>query len=220
MPRPLKFVILILLVLTLVPLALLSRARHSKSHKPRIHLISDMDNQPKFRTQSADPMFADGRAMRPVIEGTVAVGDLAADDHFYRGKVGTDWATTFPMPVTDMLMQRGRQRFDVFCSTCHGLSGYGDGLISVRANALAEKGNANWTPPTSLQSDTVRERPAGYIFNTITYGVRNMPAYGTQIPPGDRWAIVAYIRALERSQKASITDVPDTYRQILEAIPE
>jgi mono/diheme cytochrome c family protein len=114
--------------------------------------------------------------------------------------------------VSEALMRRGQERWEVFCTPCHGSAGYGDGPVARRADRLQE---GTWTPPSSLHTDLVRSRPAGYLFNTVTNGVRNMPAYGSQIPVHDRWAIVAYMRALQRSQNATVADVPVELRQQL-----
>jgi mono/diheme cytochrome c family protein len=95
--------------------------------------------------------------------------------------------------VTESLVRRGQNRFDIFCAPCHGLDGYGDGPVAKRADALQE---GTWVPPSSYHTDLVRQRPVGFIFNTITHGIRNMPAYGPQIPVADRWAIVSYVREL------------------------
>jgi mono/diheme cytochrome c family protein len=114
--------------------------------------------------------------------------------------------------VTSELMRRGRERYDVFCSPCHGLAGYGDGPVSKRAESLQE---GTWTPPASFHTDLVRGRPAGHLYNSIANGIRNMPAYGAQIPVDDRWAIVAYIRALQRSQYSNVEDVPAELRASL-----
>jgi mono/diheme cytochrome c family protein len=115
----------------------------------------------------------------------------------------------------EALVARGQERFDVYCAVCHGTSGYGNGPVSARALQLMELGNAQWTPPSSLHDDLVRGRPDGHIFNTITNGIRNMPAYGSQIPAADRWAIVGYVRALQRSQRATTGDVPADERDRL-----
>jgi mono/diheme cytochrome c family protein len=199
----------------LLPPAIIARARATRSESPRINLIPDMDYQPKFLPQTENALFADGRAMRPEIEGTIARGELREDDHFYRGRVAEEWASGFPVPVTRELMERGQERFEIFCAPCHGLSGRGDGLVARRADELALSGNAVWTPPTSIHDETVRGRPAGHLFNTITFGIRTMPAYGSQIDVGDRWAIVAYLRALQRSSAATIEDVPESVRPTL-----
>ena len=205
MPRWLFYLVVVVIVLSWVPLAVILRARNTMSSKPRIHIIQDMDNQQKFKTQARNRLFADRRAMRKPATGTVARGELNGDDAYYRGTVGEDWIETLPIPVTMQLMERGRERFDVFCAPCHGLAGAGDGMVAKRAEELQE---GTWTPPASFHSELVRGRADGHLFNTITNGIRNMPAYAPQIPVEDRWAIVAYIRALQRSQGAPLEDVP------------
>jgi mono/diheme cytochrome c family protein len=110
------------------------------------------------------------------------------------------------------VMKRGQERFGIYCTPCHGMAGAGDGIVNARAERLQE---GTWIPPSDLSSDVVRGRPAGHLFNTITNGIRNMPAYGSQIPEDDRWAIVAYVRALQRSQHTSIGDVPPELRGTL-----
>ena len=123
--------------------------------------------------------------------------------------VNGTWAATLPMPLTAPLLRRGRERFEIYCAPCHGLAGYGDGMVARRADRLME---GTWVPPTSLHDPTVLARPDGHLFHTITAGIRNMPAYGPQIPEADRWAIVSYVRALQRSQHASVNDVPAEQR--------
>ena len=209
MPRWMVYLLLVLVALSFVPLALIPRARAATSVKPRIHIIPDMDSQPKFKTQARNPLFADRRAMRPPVAGTVARDDLIGDPAYVTGKVGEDWVEAIPVATDAVLLQRGRERYDIFCSPCHGLAGYGDGMIAKRADELLE---GTWTPPTSFHTDLIRERAAGHLFNTISNGIRNMPAYGPQIPVRDRWAIVAYVRALQLSQKATVDDVPPDIR--------
>ncbi len=210
--RALKYAVLIVASLALVPPVIIARARTVKSTKPRLHPVPDMDNQPRFKAQQTDPLFADHRAMRYPVPGTVARGDLRPSDHLYRGMVNGEWATTFPMPVTESVMRRGQERFGVFCAPCHGLDGAGRGAVAVRAEQLEEP---TWVPPLSVHSDEVRKRPVGHLFNTITNGIRTMPAHGPQIPVADRWAIVAYLRALQRSQHANLADVsPDIRDQL------
>ena len=119
------------------------------------------------------------------------------------------WVADVPMLVTTDLMERGRQRFDIHCAVCHGKAGYGNGLASQRALELEQ---GTWILPTSLHSPHVSAQPAGQVFNSITNGVRKMPAYGHQIPIEDRWAIVLYMQALQRSQQASLDDVPEKMR--------
>jgi mono/diheme cytochrome c family protein len=209
-PRWLIFTAAIVTALALVPLAFIARARTTTSERPRINIIPDMDNQPKLKAQRANPMFADGRAMRPPVAGTVARGELREDTALHAGKDAAGaWVEAIPAPVTAQLMKRGKERYDVFCAPCHGLAGYGDGIVAKRADRLQE---GTWTPPSSLHTDLVRSRPDGQLYNSIANGVRNMPAYGAQIPVADRWAIVAYVRALQRSQNARIADVPADVR--------
>lgn len=209
LPRWLLYTVAILVVLSWVPLALIMRARVTTSPQPRIHIIPDMDNQPKYKAQSRNPMFADRRAMRPPVAGAVARGTALGDPALTSGKLGEDWVETIPVAVDRGLLERGRERYDVYCSPCHGLAGLGDGMVAKRADELLE---GTWTPPTSFHTDLLRERPVGHLFNTISNGIRNMPAYGPQIPVEDRWAIVAYVRALQRSQNATVDDVPPDIR--------
>lgn len=204
-PRWMIYAILIGAVASLIPIAMIARSRAVTSEQPRIQLIRDMAKQPKFKTQAENPLFADDRAMRPSVPGTVARGAAGGDEARDFGRVNGEWVTNFPLPVTASLLHRGQERFNIYCAPCHGLAGYGDGLVARRADELQE---GTWTPPTSLHSDAVRNRADGHIFNTITNGLRTMPAYGPQIPRDDRWAIVAYVRALERSQNARPEDVP------------
>lgn len=196
----------------LIPPAIIAKARVSHSAKPAIHIIQDMDNQTRFKAQQANPDFADGRAMRPEVPGTLARGDLALDTHFFDGTVGGEFATTFPtqrMTFDRATLERGQQRFNIYCAPCHGVDGAGNGMVNVRATELEEP---QWVPPLSMYSQQVRERPDGHIYNTIKNGIRTMPAYGDQIAPADRWAIVAYVRALQRAQAATVEEVPEQYR--------
>lgn len=208
-PRWLLYAAAVATALALVPLALIARARVVTSAEPRIHLIHDMDHQPKFKAQAENPLFADGRAMRPHPAGVVAAGSFVADEGLTTGRRGGVWLTTVPVPVSAELLRRGEERFNIYCSPCHGLAGYGDGPIAVRADALQE---GTWTPPSSLHTELVRSRPDGHLYNTIANGIRNMSAYGPQIEVADRWAIVAYIRALQLSQGATMDDVPSELR--------
>ncbi|MHC4470788.1 MAG: c-type cytochrome [Planctomycetota bacterium] len=212
MPKFIKPTLLILAVLALVPPVLVARARVATTTKPRLHIFLDMDQQQRFKAQQRNPAFADGRAMRPGVPGTVARGELEEDDHLYRGQVDGKWAEKLPMPITKELLLRGQERYAIFCATCHGLSGGGNGPTSEKAMELQE---GTWTPPSSFHTDLVRKRAVGHLYNSIKNGIRNMPAYGPQISPEDRWAIVAYVRALIRSQRARIEDVPKEYRERL-----
>ena len=209
LPRWLLYTVAILVVLSWVPLALIMRARVTSSPQPRIHIVPDMDNQPKYKAQSRNPLFADRRAMRPPVVGAVSRGTTLGDPGLTSGRIGEDWVEIIPIEIDRGLVERGRDRYDVYCSPCHGLVGFGDGMVAKRADELLE---GTWTPPTSFHTDLLRERPVGHLFNTISNGIRNMPAYGPQIQVEDRWAIVAYVRALQRSQNATVDDVPPDIR--------
>jgi mono/diheme cytochrome c family protein len=204
----------VLAVAALIPLALVARARTQKAREPRIHLVQDMDFQAKFRAQSENPFFTDGRAMRDPLPGTVPVGELRSD-HLALGKVNGEFARTFPeeIEVSAATVARGKERFEIYCSPCHGLAGEGDGMIAKRAEKLAQ---GTWVPPSNLNQDYLREQPVGQLYDSISNGVRNMPGYGHQIPVEDRWAILLYVRALQRRSKATIDDVPPERRDALE----
>jgi mono/diheme cytochrome c family protein len=216
LPRWIVYAIVVFLVLSWIPLVMIARARYVKSEKPRIHIIPDMDNQPRYKAQQRNPLFADRRAMRPQVAGTVARGDLRADSVLNLGLTDPEQPVShveeIPVAVTMQTMRRGRERYDIYCSPCHGLAGYGNGAVSKRAEELQE---GTWTPPASFHSDLIRGRQDGHLFNTITNGIRNMPAYGSQIAVEDRWAIVAYLRALQRSQSSTVDDVPAELRASL-----
>ncbi len=212
MPRIFLIAGVIAGLLALLPLLFIARARAIRTDQTRIHLILDMDNQPKMKAQSYNPLFADRRAMRPRIPGTVARGELDENDSYKTGMKNDEFIQTNPQPITDTLLKRGQERYNIFCAPCHGMTGYGDGMISKRADELQE---GTWIPPTSYHTETIRDRSDGHLYNTITNGIRNMPAYASQIPVQDRWAIVAYVRALQRSQNAPIDDVPEEKRKSL-----
>lgn len=228
MPKLLVYIILILLTVAMIPPALIARARTSTTDNPRIHFVQDMDNQSRFRAQHASPLFADGRAMRPPVAGTVARGELDDDVHFERGVVqgpgGGGWASTFPaeVDVTVDFVRYGRERFEIFCTPCHGYAGFGDGAVHARAmqlvaNPLISNGTT-WVAPKSVHDADVRDQPVGQLYNSITNGVRTMAGYAAQIPTRDRWAIVAYVKTLQRSQNARPQDVPESVRRSLKVI--
>ena len=209
MPLFMKLGLPLLLVFSLVPLVLIARARGTTMTHTRLQPIQDMGQQPKFLPQSANPLFADGRAMRGPVEHTVARGEIEADEPLTQGTRNGAWSKDLPLPVTLEALRRGQDRFDIYCAVCHGLSGYGDGMVAVRSQELKETPNqSNMNPPSSYHTDAIRERENGSIFNTITNGIRTMPPYGAQIDVRDRWKIVMYVRALQRSQNASLEDVP------------
>lgn len=217
MPHWVRNAAMLLGVLALIPLACAVRARSVRSNVPRLHVIQDMDNQGRYKSQMANALFADGRAMRPPVDGTVARGQLRTDRHLYAGIVGQDYANNFPVPVTGSLVDRGRERYQIFCSPCHGLAGYGDGMVALRADELQQ---GTWVPPSSFHEAPAHGRSVGHLFNTITHGIRNMPAYGSQVGVEDRWAIVAYVVALQRSQHAALDDLPPAERAKLEQDPQ
>lgn len=213
-PPALIYTLLIAGAASLVPFAAFAAARSRLNEEPRIHAIWDMDFQPKYKAQRSNPLFADDRAMRLPVEGTVAVGALREDDHMYRGRVGGAWATTYPAAVqaTEETMRVGRAQFGIYCAPCHGLAGDGDGMVHQRASSLGQ----GWVPPSNLHQDYLRVQPVGELFNSITNGIRNMPAYGSQIEPDERWAIVMYVRALQRSRASGLGDLSEAERSGLQ----
>ena len=214
LPTGLVYGLVIVAVASVVPFALAAKARYTKNDSPRIHLIQDMDSQPKYKAQRENSFFADNRAARPAIDGTVAVGDARDDDKFYLGKEAGTWARTFPAQIKldEATMDRGRQRFGIYCTPCHGQAGLGDGMVAKRADALAQ---GTWVPPTNMTQDYLRQMPVGQLFSSISNGVRNMPGYAAQIKTEDRWAIIMYVRALQRSRSGSVNDLPPDARASL-----
>jgi mono/diheme cytochrome c family protein len=259
------------IVLGLLPFAFIARSRSRTSENLPVHLVMDMDKQSKYKPQRVSPMFADDRAMRPHIEGTVAVEDLVltsetlndpanprpidgavrqiplADPSVFAavmlgrsrspGMSDADFNAARPVtlknaaandtdiakdtfyvktvpaqfPVTADFISRGQERFNIYCLPCHGASGYGDGPIAQRAKSLQDAGTdptaaSGWVQPQNLNEAKILTRPDGHIYNTIANGIRSMPAYDKQISVPDRWAIVAYVRAIERSQNAKPAD--------------
>src|SRR5688572_28045954 len=180
----------------------LAGCRGTTSPKPPIHPNLNMDFQERFEEQEANPFFADEAAMRQPVPGTVARGRLriTANAPVLMGRTaGGAYVGQIPVPVTLDLLQRGQQRYTIFCSACHGIAGDGKGIVMV-GNAGQGYG---FTPAPSYHSDYLRGVPDGYVFEVITNGVRTMPSYAQQVPPADRWAIVAYVRTLQRSQRAT-----------------
>jgi mono/diheme cytochrome c family protein len=210
-PRGVIYGLLILGSAATVPFALAALARVSTNDTPRVHIVPDMDFQQKFKTQRANAFFEDRRAMRLDVAGTVADGELRDDDHFYRGKVGGAFAKTFPeqVEVSMETMDRGREKFGIYCTPCHGVDGMGQGMVHERARSLMQ---GTCVPPTNLHDENLRYKPVGELFDGITRGIRNMPPYGRQIDTADRWAVVLYLRALQRSQAATLEDVPEGER--------
>jgi len=161
-----------------------------------------MHDQPRQKPLAASEFFDDQRAARTLVPGTVARGHLKEDPVYFTGKVGSDFTPVLPMPVTLELLRQGRVRYDVFCSPCHGRIGRGDGTVVERG----------FKKPSSFHVDRLRATAVGYYFDVITSGFGAMSDYAAQVPPSDRWAIVAYIRALQLSQHAGLDDVPPERR--------
>jgi mono/diheme cytochrome c family protein len=159
---------------------------------------NDMDQQPKFKPLDPSPFFSDGRSARPPVADTVARGDLWLDDHLYIGKVNGKDVEVFPYPVTAEVLARGRERYDIFCSACHGRVGDGQGMIVKRG----------FPAPPSYHIDRLRQAPVGHYFDVITNGFGRMFPQAERVPVKDRWAIIAYIRALQLSQNATLSNLP------------
>lgn len=153
----------------------------------------DMHDQPRFKPLAKSDFYADLRSARPPVEGTVARGQLHEDTYFYTGKVGENPGDYMPFPVTQEVLQRGRERFDIYCTPCHSRLGDGNGMIVQRG----------FQRPPSYHTERLRKAPLGYFFEVMTEGFGAMPSYAEQVPPRDRWCIVAYIRALQLSQNAT-----------------
>jgi len=162
----------------------------------------DMHDQPKFTAHEQSDFFADQRSSRPLVEGTIAQGHLNEDELLYAGRVGGQPATVFPSPIDDAVMRRGRERYDIFCSPCHGLTGEGDGMVVQRG----------YRRPPSFHVDRLRQAAPGHLYDVIANGFGAMPDYAAQIPVRDRWAIAAYMRALQLSQNASAAQLPPDAR--------
>ncbi|MEL7238183.1 MAG: cytochrome c [Planctomycetota bacterium] len=223
-PRWLVYLVIISIVASFVPLVQAINSKFGTSEKPRVHLFQGMDNQPKYKAQASNELFGNDMAMRPLVPGTIARGNLTEDDFFNRGfsivgvnddgSYDVDWFDGFPeqFEVNDESLARGKELWARYCYLCHGFDGYGNGPIHVRAMQNVQ-GNPNWVQPSSMHDAVRRGRPTGHIYNTTSNGIRNMAGYAQQIPdPQDRWAIVAYVRALQLSQNASPEMIPEALR--------
>jgi mono/diheme cytochrome c family protein len=165
----------------------------------------DMHDQPKFIPLRASDFYTDQRSERPIVDGTVARGLLGDDELLETGKVNGQDATEFPFPVTQQVLARGRERYDIFCSPCHDRTGRGNGMVVRRG----------YRQPPSYHIDRLRQAPVGHFFDVITNGFGAMPDYREQVPVRDRWAIIAYIRALQLSEHATLNEVPPDQRNAL-----
>jgi mono/diheme cytochrome c family protein len=167
----------------------------------------DMAQQPRVKPLSASDFFKDGRGSRPPVPGTVARGQLREDEHLYTGKVGGQLAETFPFAITRADLERGRERYNIYCTPCHGYAGDGRGMIVQRGLKA----------PPSFHIERLQKSPPGHFFDVTSNGLGAMQDYAAQIAPEDRWRIAAYIRALQLSQNATLADAPAAERQKLEA---
>jgi len=158
----------------------------------------DMHNQPKYRPLRATDFFADGSSARPHVEGTIARGTLQEDEAFFTGKVGTALVTEMPFPVDESVLDRGEQRYNIFCTPCHDATGGGKGMVVQRG----------YRQPTSFHTERLRQVAPGHFFDVMTNGLGAMPDYRAQISARDRWAIVAYIKALQLSQHTPASEIP------------
>jgi mono/diheme cytochrome c family protein len=168
-----------------------------------------MSYQPKYDPLEPSDFFADGMSARPRIAGTVARGELVSNPFLATGKIGDADGDGFPLPVTAAMLDRGQERFNIFCSECHGRVGDGNGMIPSRG----------FRRPPSMHTAALRGAKTGHFFDVMTNGFGAMPPYAAQVPVGDRWAIIAYIRALQLSQNATIHDVPPEARAQLGGAP-
>ena len=162
----------------------------------------DMADQPKNKPLSPSPLFDDGRSERPLLENTVAHGSIADDELFLPKE-----SNAFPLPLTPALLKRGQERYKIFCTPCHGLQGDGNGMVAMRG----------MKHPPSYHQPRLRQVPNGYIFDVITNGFGGMLGYSAQIPPADRWAIIAYVRALQLSRNAPASELSPALREKLNA---
>ncbi|MEY2439113.1 MAG: hypothetical protein QOI34_498 [Verrucomicrobiota bacterium] len=222
-----------LLISALLAIALVAVLgfRGQKSVDPPFELFPDMVRQPKVRAQTPLDFFSDARGSRLPVDGTVPIGYespktemvatpgmapseqprarvafSAGADYYNTGKMGDHWGTGMPAEMTPELMRRGRERFNITCAMCHGATAAGNGITKQYGLATV----------VTLQDDRIRNMSDGEIFNTITNGKNTMMAYGPNVTVADRWAIIAYLRALQRSQNAGIADVPENARAELE----
>ncbi|HYU43831.1 MAG TPA: cytochrome c [Vicinamibacteria bacterium] len=167
----------------------------------------DMHDQPKYKAFRPSDFFGDDRSARPLVEDTVARGQLRADAAYFTGKQGALPVDVLPVAVTPALLRRGQQRYGIYCTPCHGQTGRGDGMVVQRG----------YRRPPSFHIDRLRNEKAGYFFDVITSGFGAMPDYAAQIAVPDRWATVAYVRALQLSENARLEDVPEDDRAQLAA---
>ncbi len=183
----------------------LSSCANITTRKPPVEVFPDMDRQPKYKAQGSGSFFSDGRAERPPVPGTVAKGELNEAESFDTGLSGGIYLGQNPLPMDAALLARGRQRYDIYCAPCHDRYGSGRGLVATRGAWLA----------TNLHSDHIKAMKDGELFSVVSEGRRTMPGYRMQMEARDRWAVVAYLRALQRASSGTIEDVPADLRRSL-----
>ena len=184
----------------------ISSCQGRPSDQPPIHLNPNMDHQPKFKPQSHSDFFENNSTMRVTVAGTVARGQLHDDVAYFSGKDDKgNLIASSPVATNMTLLKRGQEKYNIYCTPCHGATGDGRGIVVQRG----------YLPPPSYHTDVLRKQPDGHFFDVMTNGIRNMASYKNQVTVEDRWAIVAYIRALQRSQNASLEDVPQEMRKDL-----
>jgi mono/diheme cytochrome c family protein len=166
----------------------------------------DMHNQPRYKPLAASAFFSDGRSARPAVDGTVARGHLRIDEARYTGKIAGEDITEFPIPITKADIERGQNRFNIYCTPCHGRLGDGNGLVVLRG----------FRQPPSYYSQRLMNAPVGHFFDAVTNGYGAMPSYASRVQTDDRWRVIAYIRALQLSESAKLNDVPADQRQNLQ----
>lgn len=193
-------------IIMLMALALMAGCTgHDTSEKPPIHLVQNMDDQPKVKAQSESRFFADGLAMRPPVEGTVARGMLREDSAFYYDGLDDNdrYVTVNPMADLAGLTARGEERFDIYCAPCHGTVGDGRSIMVEKKMPI----------PPSLLEERLRDSVDGYFYHVVSNGLGNMPPYKYQIRPHDRWAIIAHLRALQASHPVAPNSTPESRLQ-------
>ncbi len=196
------------IVLVMILMLLVSGCFQGRpSTKPPIHVVPNMDKQEKYTVQSSSNYFVDKSAMRHPVDGTISRGNLREDTSYYQGKNDQgEYIKHIPTAVDMALLLRGQERFNIYCSVCHGQTGVGNGIITQRG----------LLPPPSFHEQRLRDKEDGYFFEVISNGKGNMSSYRHQVNVHDRWAIVSYIRALQRSQNASLADIPEAERSKLQ----
>jgi mono/diheme cytochrome c family protein len=202
----------------LIPFAIAAKARNSSSSEPHFHIFPDMDFQPKAKSDTECDIFPDQRCNRGEIPGTVARGAMHADDTLYRGLEDGQWTTGFPrqLDITEAFVRRGQTRFNIYCTPCHGYDGRGQGAVPQRLQSVG----AAWAVRNLVDpAATPARMPNGQLFNTISNGFNTMMGYAQQIPVTDRWAIVSYVRAMQRAYNATIEDVRPDKRNSMPAPP-